>query len=337
MPTPAQIAAFNANLAKLNANVPNNSLPAGFSAAAISPSNPDGQVGYDAPTYSGTTYASGGAGGAVDPNTLAQYDQEIGNVNSAINRLPGQLATGNKNIDTAYNSSYDTLQGQKATGQRDYNTNKNTTAQNFVQAKNTIGSQAGNSLNSLLRLLGARGAGGSLAATQVAPTAVARNATLQRTGEGNTFAQNNQNLDTQWNDFLTGWNTDLQDIGRQRTDSQHSLQAKIDQTKAQLLQNLATLQGQRTDAAGGNAVSAAQPYLDQANSLLSQADSLGTETPVYKTAPHVYTAPNLASYTVNPNAAPVMGNGDSGSLDMLTPYLSLLMGKKQQPNLSASF
>jgi hypothetical protein len=182
----------------------------------------------------------------------------------------------------------------------------------------------------LQRLLGSRGAGGSSAYNQVAPEAVGREATLQRTGASNTFGQNNQALDTNWNNFLTGYNNEVAGAGAQRDQQRQGLQSNVETNRASLLQTLAQLSAQRAQAAGGNGVGAAQPFLDQANAVLDHISNYNVAPINYQT--QAYAAPDLANYTVNPNAAPT-AQGQPASTDYFSPYLAALLGKKQQQGI----
>lgn len=291
----------------------------------LSTLNPDGSETGLYPGY-GSSATPAGAGSGVDQATLDAYGQSIGNTQSAIDRLGGQQASGNNSIDASYTNALNQLLLGKNQANATYDTTKHQTGVDYVGAKNTIGANAGNSLNGLLRLLGSRGAGGSSAATISAPGAVARNATLQRTDVGNTFGANNQALDTNWNNYLTGYNNEVSSAGNQRDQSKQSLQQQIDNNRATLLQSLASLTGQQAAAQGGNATAVSQPYLDQANALLDKTSNYTTAPINYQT--QAYTAPDLAKYTTNPNATPTF-NGQTQANDYTSPYLAALLGKKQ--------
>lgn len=294
----------------------------------------DGGQGYILGTNT-TAPSGGGGGGGASPSgqgvDLSGYDQAINNTQAGINRLPNQLSSGNSGIDASYQNALNQLLLGRNQGQSAYNTNKQQTATGYVGNKNTIGANAGSTLNSLERLLGSRGAGGSLAATgQGQGTArgeVTRNATLQRQDASNTFGQNNQALDTNWNNYLTGYNNQVAGAGNQRDQQKQSLQSSIDSNRATLLQSLAQLQAQRGQAAGGTGVGAAQPYLDQANQLLDQTSNYTTAPINYQT--QAYQAPSLSSYDFNPQATPTYQNQSQGN-DYFSPYLAALLGKKQQ-------
>lgn len=297
--------------------------------------DPAGQAQKDAnlPTYSSTlTGNSGAAAPTIDQAQLASYDQSIGNVNSALGRLGAQFNSGASGIDSSYQNALNQLLLGKNQSNATYTTNKQQTSKDYIGAKNSIGANAGSSLNSLLRLLGSRGAGGGSAATVSAPGAVARQATQQRGDVGNTFGSNNQALDTNWNNYLTGYDNQVSSANNQRDQQKSELQRSIDNNRASLLQTLAQLSGQRAQAAGGNATGAAQPYLDQANSVLDRTANYSTAPISYQT--QAYNAPELSKYTTNPNATPTY-QGQSQTNDFFSPYLSALLGKKQPGTVAA--
>lgn len=244
-----------------------------------------------------------------------QTSQAISNVQSAIDRSGSQLQAGNSSLDNQYNTALQQLLLGKNQGQATYNQSTQGNATNYIGAKNTIGANAGSTLNGLLRLLGARGAGGSSAYNIAAPQAVTRGASLQRSDAGTNYGQNQQSLDTNWNNYLTGYNNQVTGVGAQRDQGKQTLANNINSNKANLLQTLAGLQ---------SSASAAQPYLNQANSLLDQSANYTTPQINYSTA--AYTPPALSSYNTG-GTSPTFNQGSGG--DYFSPYLSALLGKRQ--------
>lgn len=275
----------------------------------------------------GGGYGGGAAAPRIDTAAIAAYDQGIGNTQAAINRLDPQYNSSLSGIESSYKNALDQLLLGKNRGETSYKDNKQQTATDYVGAKNTIGANAGSSLKGLLRLLGSRGAGGSSAALTTAPEAVSRQATLQRGEVGGEFGKNNKALDINWNNFLTDYENQVKSAGSQREQQRRELQNQFDSQRQTLLNNLAQLAGQRASAAGGNSVAAAQPYLNQANAFADRAANFTVNPINYQT--QAYTAPELNKYTVNPNAAPTY-QGQAPTSDYFSPYLSALLGKKQQ-------
>jgi hypothetical protein len=271
-----------------------------------------------------------GANTVIDQNAINEYDQAISQTQAGINRLPGQRNTGYSSIDSSYQYALDQLLGSRNRGQASYDKATQDTRTNYVGAKNTIGSQAGESLNGILRLLGARGAGGGSTARIAAPGAVARGASLQRASVGNDFAQNLQGLNQNWGDFIQDYTNQVSSAGSQRAQSRRSLEDNIDTEQAGLLRTLAQLNAQRASAAGGNTVDAAQPYLNEANAILDRVSNYQTAPINYQT--NAYQAPSLASYDVKPQQAAQFNQQSDGNY--YSPYLTTLLGKKQNPGIA---
>ncbi len=308
--------------------VPNDQPSGGLVDSSGNPVNQLIPTQQQAPTLN-TASAPSYTVGVNDPGTLAAYQQQIDQYNQALQGLPTQLQGSQNQIQGAYQTALNQLLGQKNQATAGYQTGTTGNQQSYVTNKNTIGANAGQSLNGLERLLGSRGAGGSSAALFSAPQAVAQQATAQRAGAGQTYGQNQQGLDTSYNNYLTQNSNDLNSIGSQRDQNLNSANAQSAQQSAQLNQQLATLQAQLAAAQGGNATTAAQPYLDQANALLQSAGKLGlnTFTPQYNTA--AYQAPTAASYTANQFAAPVTGNPQAGIINnTVSPALQSLLKPK---------
>lgn len=289
--------------------------------AQNSPSDPSAVLSMNTANPGGLS-AGAPAQPAVNPNQF-QIDQ----VNAALGRLPQQLQIAQGNIQGQYGTNLNELNTgeQQAHGQYDQGTNQN--HQQYVTNKNSISDQASSGLHSLLRLLGMHGAGGSSDYTQAAPQAIATQAAQQRSGAGQTFGQNQQGLDTNWNNYESGVGQSKQKLNDWLSQQLNSAQSQSDNTHAGLLQTLAGLQP---------SIAAAQPLVDQSNSLLSQVDQLGALHPTYDGKAPTYTAPSVASYQVNP-MAPIQQNGASGSaLDSLTsPFWSLLNNKDKTKTVSA--
>jgi hypothetical protein len=262
----------------------------------------------------------------IDQNVIREYDQAIAQTQAGINRLPGQLQSGYGAIDASWQNALNQLLLSRNRGETSYNQATQDTKTGFVGAKNTIGSQAGEALNGLRRLLGARGAGGSSASRISAPGAVARSAGLQRAEVGGNFAKNMQGLDINWNNFLQDYSNEVSKAGTQREQGRRDLSNTIDTGHADFLRTLAQLQAQRAEAAGGNTVAAAQPYLDQANSILDRVSNYQTAPINYQT--NAYQAPSLASYDVAQSPNTQFSQQSEGNY--YSPYLQSLLGKKQQ-------
>ena len=266
----------------------------------------------------------------IDQAALAAWDQGIGNTNAAISNLDAQRKSGESTIDTQTATALALLLGGWNQAKTAYDQNVTDTKLGYVGAKNTIGSNAGNSLNGILRLLGSKGVSGT-DTRQVAPGAVTRMATQQRGEASNNFGSNMRSLDTGWNNYDSGYKNQVSSVNTQATNSKEELNRNINNNRATLLQTLANQTTQRAIAAGGGreaSVAAAQPYLDQANQLLASSSNYTTKAPTYDVA--AWQAPDLASYSTG--AITPQFNGQTQGNDYTSPYLAALMGdSKNKP------
>lgn len=254
-------------------------------------------------------------------NALGQYTQAIGTYQDSLNRLPGQLGIAQDNINSQFNTNQNQLNSTKAQSQNSYDNSNTQNSQSFQSNKNTIADQASSGLRGLLRTLGAYGAGGSSEAQYTAPQAVADQASQQRAGAGQTFAQNQAGLDTNFNNFLNQDANSRKQLNDWQSNQLNSAQAQSDTTKQSILTELAKLYGGQAQVNGGNYASSAQPYIDQAQGLNSTIDNLGKLNPTYNGTTPVYNAPSLSSYISQANGTQVNNNNAS-----TTPYLAQLLG-----------
>lgn len=278
--------------------------------------------------YSGGSSGSG-SGKTVDQNVLGQYNTAINTTQSALDRLPNQFGIAQGNINSQYNTNRNELDTTKKNAKNSYNTSTTQNQQSYRTDKNQIADSASAGLGGLLRTLGAYGAGGSSDAMYVAPQAVATQASQERAGAGQNFAQNAQSLDTNWNNFLSEDENSRKKLEDWKSQQLNSAQAQSETTKQSLLSKLADLIGQKAAYEGGSYDGAAQPYINEANALSSSIDNLAKINPTYTGNTPVYEAPTLGSYTVDPNSQVTAQNAAEQSA---TPFLSLLMNNQKKNN-----
>jgi|GEM_PF-6198062 len=289
--------------------------------------------------YRGGGGAGGGGGGGGPQNVnaadLANFDQGINNANFSLGLLDRQNTIGQENINNGYNSNLNKLLGSKAVADRNYNTSKTQSTQDNVNTRNGINASVGRNANALQRLLGQHGAGNSSAAQIVAPYGAALQGTQQLRTVADTFGKNMQALDTNYGDFNRNWDGSRADLDTQKYQQTNALGSDIATKRASLLSTLAQLQAQKRAAQGGNsaqALAAAQDYINQANNAQSQITELGRQyaNPISVNAP-TYAAPELSQYTYDQGTGPSVEN-NSAYTDTVSPFLNILLGKKQQQN-----
>lgn len=263
---------------------------------------------------------------AQNASVLSQLAQSGNTIQSALDRLPAQLQIALGNIGTQYNQRNNELQSGFDQSQNQYNQSTTQNSQNLRSNKNTINDQASSGLRGLQRLLGARGAVGSdmgLAGQAVSDVASAQNA-----GAGQTFAQNQQNLDQNWGNYGNQFENERRKLGDWRSQQESSARAQSATTRQDLLSKLADIQGQIGAARGGSYASSAQPYLDQANALSGQIDALGRLNPTYTGSTPTYEAAPLSSYSTG-NGATIASNAAGGG-GLNTPWLNTLLGNDKK-------
>lgn len=276
-----------------------------------------------------TTYTNGtgGSGSGTAPADLSSYDQSIDATNDQINNLTPTLNNDISGANDAYQTTVNSLLQGKATADQNYNLDKTNDAQGYVTNKNAIRTSTGQTINGIDSLLGSHGGGGQSAGDYAALLA-GKAGTGQLTDAGKTFGTNEQGLDTNKNAFDTGYTTNMTNAGLQKTSDINKATADIQTQKANLLQTLASLINQRTSASGGTGTAASQPYVDEANSLLSSASAIGAPQSVAPITPTTYTAPPLTSYTTNPTTVAV--GGTSPAADSSQPFYTTLLNRGKQ-------
>lgn len=276
-------------------------------------------------TDNGTGSGSGSGSGSSRAD-LSSYDQSIDATNAQLNDLPLSLTSLLGGADANYQTTVNGLTTAKATADRNYNTNKTSDAVDYNGAKNTIRTNTGATINGIDSVIGSRGGGGQTAGDYAALLA-GKAGTAQLGGAGTNFGKNEQALDTGYNDFLGGYDTNMKNAGLQHDADVNGAQAKINTQKATLLQSLATLINERTAASGGSGTAASQPYVDQAKQLLASAAALGVPKTVAPVNPVAYTPPALSTYTTNPTKVTPGGNA---ATDTTQPFYAALLNRDKQ-------
>lgn len=276
----------------------------------------------------GTTYTNGSGGGgsgSSGPADLSSFDQGIDATNSQINNLTPTLNNEIGGANDAYQTTVNSLLQGKATADNTYKQNKTQDSQEYSTNKNAIRTNTGQTINGIDTVLGEHGGAGQSAGDYAALLA-GKAGTGQLNNAGTTFGKNEQGLDTNYNGFMTGFNTNMTNAGLQKESDINKATANMQVQKANLLQGLASLINQRTSAAGGKGTAASQPYVNEANSLLTSASAIGAPRAVAPITPTTYTPPTLASYTTNPTAVSV-GGAPSGATDTSQPFYTTLLNR----------
>lgn len=266
----------------------------------------------------------------INANALAQLGQSAGVLNNALGRLDNQLGIARGNINTQADTRNNELTSAFNQNKNSYDTSTTQNSQNYRTNKNVINDQASQGLRGLQRLLGSYGAVGSdlgLAGQAVADVASAQNA-----GAGQTFSQNQSNLDTNWGNYKLADDQERKKVADWRTQQLNNAEASSNTTRQDLLSKLADIRGQEAQARGGSYAGGAQPYLDQSNALSARIDELGRLNPTYTGNTPTYTAAPLSSYQTGNGAVTKLSNTVANGLN--TPYLNALLGRDKKNQVS---
>jgi hypothetical protein len=269
----------------------------------------------------GTTYSGNvlGSSTGISAAQLAANQQAIDLADAALGRLPRQLQNAQNQIQHTYDQNNNELQSGFNSAKQKYGQQTDLNGQQFVTNKNQINDQGSQGLLSLLRVLGQHGAGGSSAAMFAAPDAVSQFVAQQRSGAGQTYGQNQQQLDQNWGQYQNGFDNSKKQLADWLDQQNGTAQQQSEKNRVSLLRQLAGLQPTTQDA---------QPYISKINSALDNIDQLGNFNPSYTGKTPVYNAPDVASYTVDQAGNPVLGN--PGNNTGAGSTLAFLLGLKDK-------
>lgn len=242
-----------------------------------------------------------------------QIEQGINSGNDALGRLTGQQNTAMNNINGQFQSAFGRLTGQRDVARRDNQTAVNNQLQDYQTARDDVNSNARNLLLGARRLMGSQGAGGGSADLFGAPLAATQegnnaNAAVKQTNERNLGA-----LSTAYDDNERQFESSFNDLNTQRDQSVRDTTSQFDQQRADILNNIATLTGQRSILNGQNyqaALASAQPFTSRINGILANIDRLAANpAPIREQAVNL-ARPDLAQYNLGRFDAPAVAQQD---------------------------
>lgn len=246
-------------------------------------------------------YYGGGGGGWGGGNRasaaqLAEYDQGIGQLEHGLGRIDTQLGVRLGNINNQYNTKKNELRSSWNRAEGQFN---DQTRQNQQQRRtniNNINDRSSVGLRGLLRSLGSMGAVGS--DMQLAGRAVQNQASQQRSGAGQTYAQNQKQIDTTWGQFKNDYADEDKKLNDWKANEDSAARQASQTTRQNLLTQLAQMKSQKAAAQGANGANAARADLGRANALSGEIDNLGRQQSTYSGNKVEYKAKDLDSYKV---------------------------------------
>lgn len=242
-----------------------------------------------------------GGGNRASAAQLAEYDQGIGQLEHGLGRIDNQLGVRLGNINNQYNTKKNELKSSWNRAEGQFN---DQTRQNQQQRRtniNNINDRSAVGLRGLLRSLGSMGAVGS--DMQLAGRAVQNQANQQRTGAGQTYAQNQKQIDTTWGQFKNDYADEDKKLNDWKANEDNAARQSSQTTRQNLLTQLAQMKSQKAAAQGANGANAARADLGRANALSSEIDNLGRQQNTYSGNKVQYNAKDLDSYKVEGDTA----------------------------------
>ena len=242
-----------------------------------------------------------GGGNRASAAQLAEYDQGIGQLEHGLGRIDNQLGVRLGNINNQYTTKKNELKSSWNRAEGQFN---DQTRQNQQQRRtniNNINDRSAVGLRGLLRSLGSMGAVGS--DMQLAGRAVQNQANQQRTGAGQTYAQNQKQIDTTWGQFKNDYADEDKKLNDWKANEDNAAHQSSQTTRQNLLTQLAQMKSQKAAAQGANGANAARADLGRANALSSEIDNLGRQQNTYSGNKVQYNAKDLDSYKVEGDTA----------------------------------
>jgi len=283
-------------------------------------------------------YGGGGGGGyygggnRASAAQLAEYDQGIGQLEHGLGRIDNQLGVRLGNINNQYNTKKNELRSSWNRAEGQFN---DQTRQNQQQRRtniNNINDRSAVGLRGLLRSLGSMGAVGS--DMQLAGRAVQNQANQQRAGAGQTYAQNQKQIDTTWGQFKNDYADEDKKLNDWKANEDSAARQSSQTTRQNLLTQLAQMKSQKAAAQGANGANAARADLGRANALSSEIDNLGRQQNTYTGNKVQYNAKDLDSYRVEGDTAVGVSNpaapGSDPTLNIYNTRLKQEEERKRQ-------
>lgn len=291
----------------------------------------------DSNTYS-TTRTSGGSGSsnaqeeAIKANMRNIYDRQISDINSNIDSLQGQLDNALAGVKNEYDTYKNEQQSSYNANKNDYDTKTLQNRQDLRANRNEITDRASRGLRGMLRILGAMGAGGGSEARYEIPQMVTDQANSEFNNAGQTYARNQQDNDTNWNNYVNQFENDKKKLEDWYNGQVKSKRQESEERRQSLLADLVTAYGNRAQYGGdyGNSINDAYNRIAESRNRVTD---LGKFTPTkYTGMTAVYNAPDLASYdTGKTNLTTEVVDSNTSAT---SPLLVALQGLNRKKNTS---
>ncbi len=280
-----------------------------------------------------TAYTSNSSGGYSNGYT----SEDVNNINSQLSRTDALLnslgvtrGVGLQNIENEYGKNVDRARNGQEQFNRDLNIRRDDNSRNKENSLNRINTDAENKYNSVMRMLGIRGAGMSSASQVLAPHAIAQMAGNQRADQFDTYGRNDRGITIAQQDSDLKYKNLFDDLLGQRNTKRNDFEQDIINQQNDIYGTQANLRAQLDAANGGTGKMAYQEYNDRLGRNQVTLDDLirASQTPAYNYQAVDTTAPNLDQYTADPLAVEAQG-ADDPTASEVNAYLPWLQRKQK--------
>jgi hypothetical protein len=285
--------------------------------------------------YSNGSYTTGNTAPDTTAQDLAYLDDQEGLLRGMLGSAGRTREQGVQQIEDSFNTEKNRSDVDRANAQSGFATKREDTTRDKMGAIGRVNSGARTLADSVRRILGMASGANSTAYKQAAPNAIARDASMKRTGVNDTFGRNFRDLDTAETSTMGNFDRFLEDLTTQKTQKRQGLEEGVLQQEQGVYRDLGEIARQRSLLQGGdyNAVrSATAPAMTAISDRQSALDNLFNQfrTP-FNAKPVEVATPNLANYTVDKTA--VNAGRTGGGADNYSPYSAFARKKFQQPTV----
>jgi hypothetical protein len=285
----------------------------------------------------GSTGGGTAAGSGVQDTSaadLAYLDDQEGSLRGMLGSAQNTLNNGLTQIGDSYNKETGRTNEAKANATEGFITKREDTTRGKLAAVGQVNTGARTLADSVRRMLGLASGQNSSAFRETAPGAIARDASIKRTGVNETYGRNFRDLNTAEESTDLKFEQYLQDLAEQKRQKEQGLREGVLTQEQGIYNDLGDVARQRAQIQGGdyNAIrSATAPARTAIADRQTALDSLfNTFRTPYATKDVAVDAPVLGDYTVDPTA--LKANNQTGGADaQYSPYSQFLKKKFAAP------
>jgi hypothetical protein len=272
------------------------------------PQQNQARPGETAPQTTNAQARGSGSASETDPATAAYYADMANRLRNFLGSVDSTRQQGLDRINDEYNTNVSKVNSGYNITKRDLGIKSEEATADKNKSLRGISDNIANSADSFRRLLALGHSGNSAFAHDFVPKALSREGTQQRGATLDTYGRNARKLDLAGKDADQQYQSSIDDLGRQKRESQFNFESGVEQNKQDLLDRLSEALYREQVARGGNDASvrtALAPYTDQANSSIARLQALFSQyrNPSYNVTPVNVSIPDLETYTADPLVA----------------------------------